>query len=243
MNKGLFITIEGPEGAGKTLQTARLCEALETHRIPCLATREPGGPATAEAIRRVVLGEKLPPAAETLLFLAARAVHVEYVIRPALNEGRTVVCDRFTDSTIAYQGYGLGLDLPTLRQMCSFATGGLEPDITFLLDIPPELGIQRRYAANHGPAAAAKRGQRRQSADQLTLALSEEEAALREAARSRIEERGLSFHQRVRQGFLEEARLHPHRIRVVDATLPPDQITDLLTQAVLDALAKLGGNP
>jgi len=241
VNRGLFITLEGPEGAGKSLQTARLCEALESRGIPCTATREPGGSAAAEAIRSIVLNEKLPPLAEALLFLAARAVNVEHIIRPALDQGRVVLCDRFTDSTIAYQGYGLGLDLPMLRQMCGFATGGLEPDLTFLLDIPPELGIQRRYADNHSSSPSTKR-ERRRTADQLSLALSEEEARLREAARSRIEERGLSFHQRVRLGFLEEARLNPHRIRVVDATRPPDEITAALTDAVLEVLAKSRGH-
>lgn len=242
MSRGLFITLEGPEGAGKSLQVVRLCEGLEARGVPCIATREPGGSAAGEAIRAVVLKEKLPPLAEALLFLAARAVHVEHVIRPALEQGKTVICDRFTDSTIAYQGYGLGIDLPMLRQMCSFATGGLEPDLTFLLDIPPELGLQRRYANDTTSAPGDKRGQRRRVADQLSLALSEEEAKMREAARSRIEERGLSFHQRVRSGYLEEARLNPHRIRVVDAALAPDVITAILIDAVLEALAQRGGS-
>jgi dTMP kinase len=240
LNRGLFITLEGPEGAGKSLQAERIREALQAEGIPCIVTREPGGAPAAEAIRKVVLHEKLPPLAEALLFLAARAVHVQEVIRPALNEGVCVICDRFTDSTIAYQGYGLGLDLDSLRWVCKYATEGLEPDLTLLLDLPPEIGILRRYG-REGEAGGKKRGSKH-SNEQLSLALEEQELQIREAARSRIEERGLSFHRRVREGFLEEARLNPHRFRVVDANRPPDEITEELLEHVRQALAERGFN-
>jgi dTMP kinase len=145
---GLFVTFEGPEGGGKTTQARRLVARLESAGRPVLLAREPGGTAVGERIRELVLDPALNPGplatTEALLFCAARAELVERVIRPALADGVTVVCDRFMDATLAYQGYGGGLDLGGLKRVIGFATGGLEPNRTLLLDLPPAIGLDRR---------------------------------------------------------------------------------------------------
>ncbi|NPV68287.1 MAG: dTMP kinase [Anaerolineae bacterium] len=146
----MFITFEGPEGSGKTTQFQRVVAALQAAGVDVLATREPGGTLIGEQVRDILLnrpeGAVMAPEAEALLFSAARAQHVREVIRPALAAGRTVLCDRFYDSTLAYQGYGHGLDLAALRQITAFATGGLKPDITIYLDCPPEVGLGRKQS-------------------------------------------------------------------------------------------------
>ena len=155
MTKSLFITFEGPDGSGKTTQISRLAQWLEQRGFAVVCTREPGGTPAAERIREIVLDPALPikAEAETLLYLAARAEHVEKIIVPALAAGKTVLCDRFSDSTLVYQGITRGIDLKTLRLLNVFATKGLEPDITFLLEADPEhlelrrqeRGIQDRF--------------------------------------------------------------------------------------------------
>ena len=155
MTKSLFITFEGPDGSGKTTQISRLANWLAERGFVVVCTREPGGTPAAERIREIVLDPALPikAEAETLLYLAARAEHVEKIIVPALAAGKTVLCDRFSDSTLVYQGITRGIDLKTLRLLNGFATKGLEPDITFLLDADPEhlelrrqeRGIQDRF--------------------------------------------------------------------------------------------------
>lgn len=184
MERGAFITLEGPEGAGKTTQARLLGERLRATGWPVVLTREPGGDPLSEAIRSLLQNPELvvTPRAELLLFLAARAQHVDRVIRPALERGEIVVCDRFSDSTIAYQGYGAGLPWDAVASLTQFATGGLEPDLTLLLDVDPAIGLQRQGEWN------------------------------------RMEHRGVEFHHRVRAGFLALARMHPERIRVVDAS-------------------------
>jgi dTMP kinase len=137
----VFITLEGPEGSGKTSQVPLLADFLRQQGRDCITTREPGGTAIGDQIRSVLT---MQPRTEILLFLAARAQLVEQVIRPALAEGKTVLCDRYGDSTLAYQGYGHNLDLDQLRQMLRFATGGLKPDLTLLLDIDVESGLRRK---------------------------------------------------------------------------------------------------
>ena len=145
---GLFVTFEGPEGGGKTTQARLLAARLEAAGQPVLLAREPGGTAVGERIRELVLDPALEPGplatTEALLFCAARAELVERVIRPALAAGVAVVCDRFMDATLAYQGYGGGLDLDGLERVIRFATGGLAPDRTLLLDVPPSIGLDRR---------------------------------------------------------------------------------------------------
>ena len=146
MRKSLFITFEGPDGSGKTTQIERLAKWFEKLNYTIICTREPGGTNTAEKIRQIVLDPCLPikAEAETLLYLAARSEHVEKVISPALMAGKIVLCDRFSDSTFVYQGITRGMDLKILRLMDAFATKGLKPDVTFLLDGLPERLVTRR---------------------------------------------------------------------------------------------------
>jgi dTMP kinase len=154
-----FITFEGIDGCGKSTQLELLREHLATRGMRVLTTREPGGTVLAEQVREYILNspEKLSPRAELLLFAAARAQHVEEKIKPALQNGTVVLCDRFADSTLAYQGGGLGFDFQTIAQLNTFATGGLEPGITFLFDVEPEVGAQRR-AASRGEDRIEARG-------------------------------------------------------------------------------------
>lgn len=143
----LFITFEGPEGSGKTTQIPRVARFLEARGIPVLCTREPGGTPISEQIREVILSKDnhaIRDETEALLYSAARAQIVAELVRPALAEGKTVLCDRYADSTLAYQGYGLGLDLDALRVITRFATGGLVPDLTFYIDVPVADGIARK---------------------------------------------------------------------------------------------------
>ena len=187
--RGWFITIEGPEGAGKTTQAARLESWLQTAGIPVMRTREPGGTRLGELLRDVLLDGRastpIDPLADALLFNAARRQLVAEVIRPALDARTTVVCARFADSTIAYQGYGSGLDLTALRSLEEVATGGLRPDLTILLDVPAEVGLARKTEA----------------ADQTRFETSFD----------------LAFHRRVRDGFLAVAAAEWGRFTVVDA--------------------------
>lgn len=149
---GLFITFEGVEGSGKTTQLRRLATLLRQDGYKVVETREPGGTSTAEHIREILLGKpvKLPvlepitPACEVLLVLAARSQHITHVVEPALQAGSIVLCDRFSDSTYAYQGYGRGLDMDLLRKMNRLATNGLEPDLTLLFEVPVAAGLIRR---------------------------------------------------------------------------------------------------
>jgi dTMP kinase len=145
----LFITFEGPEGSGKTTQIQRLAAWLREQGQTVLATREPGGTAIGDRVRAILLDSdhrEMQPQTEILLFSAARAQIVGQIIRPHLARGGVVLCDRFADSTLAYQGYGRQLDLATLRLITEFATGGLQPDLTFCLDLPVDVGLQRKAA-------------------------------------------------------------------------------------------------
>ncbi len=147
MTEPLFIALEGIDGAGKSTQVALLSAWLDAVGVPHVSTREPGGTPVAEAIRKVVLGEPeltMPHESELLLILAARAAFVRDVVRPALEAGRTVVADRFSLSTLAYQGYGRGLPLPRVREIVDFATGGLAPDVSLVLDLPVDEGSARQ---------------------------------------------------------------------------------------------------
>jgi len=147
--RGLFVTLEGPEGSGKTVVARRLAEELSRRGRSVRLTREPGGTKLGERVREVLLGRAdlgISPRADALLFNAARAQLVAEVVWPALDAGEVVVCARFADSTIAYQGYGAGLPIAELRAIGDVATGGLEPDLTILLDVDPEIGIRRKAA-------------------------------------------------------------------------------------------------
>lgn len=142
-NKGYFITIEGVEGAGKTTQIHLLAEALNDNVV---VTREPGGTPLAEKIRELFLSEEtISATTELLLIAAARTQHLTELINPALDKGKTVICDRFSDATIAYQGFRKGIDLKLVKQVNDIATNGLTPDLTFILDLPPDVGLQRKH--------------------------------------------------------------------------------------------------
>lgn len=147
MGRGLFVTFEGPEGGGKTTQIHRLVDSLRSAGLVVLPLREPGGTTIGEKIRSLLLdmaGSPMQIETEALLFLAARRELVQERIQPALQAGQTVICDRFADATLAYQGYGRGMNLDTLRALNDFATAGCRPDLTVLLDLPVEAGLQRR---------------------------------------------------------------------------------------------------
>ncbi len=197
--RGRFITFEGGEGCGKSTQVKRLAAALAEAGVGAVVTREPGGTRLAELIRGLLREElRDPPCdkAEFLLFLAARAQLVKNVIEPALAAGKWVVSDRFSDSTFAYQGYGRGLPLDTLRIINDFATDGLKPDLTFLLDVTPETAVARLRGREAATATAA----------------------------DRIESAGAAFHARLRTGFLEMASAEPTRIVKIDANGTPDDV-------------------
>jgi len=203
--RGTFITLEGPEGGGKTTQGHLLAERLRASGIEVVVTREPGGDPLAEGIRSLVQNPELDLViqAELLLFLAARAQHVERVVRPALQAGKVVVCDRFADSTVAYQSYGAGLPLEDVRRINAFATGGLEPDLTLLLDLDVSLGLGRQ------------------------------------GEWTRMELRGVEFHQRVRAGFLALAQAYPERFRVIDASRPVEAVAEAMWECVAPRLGQL----
>jgi dTMP kinase len=193
-----FITLEGLEGSGKSTQIARLEQHLVGRGIDVTVTREPGGTPLGEKLRQVVLSpgnERISPAVELLIMFAARAVHLDSLIRPALAAGRWVLCDRFTDASFAYQGAGRGVGEEFIQSLESLVQGDLRPDLTLLLDLPVEVGLRR---------AAARRG--------------------REAP-DRFELEGSEFFQRVRARFLALAAQHPERIRVVDADRPLAEVT------------------
>ncbi len=208
MGRGRFITFEGGEGCGKSTQVKRLAAELEARGVKVLLTREPGGTRLAELIRGLLKDETEDPPvdrAELLLFLAARAQLVKNVIRPALESGTWVVSDRFSDSTIAYQGYGRGLPLDFVRAANDFACEGLVPDLTILLDLDPE--------------TAAKRMRGREAATHTTA--------------DRIETAGDAFHARLRKGFLELSAADPSRIVKIDASGTPDEVWDAVRKVAL----------
>jgi len=202
---GRFITLEGPEGAGKTVLAKRLADALRERGDRVRLTREPGGTPLGERVRALLLERssgdlRIDARADALLFNAARAQLVAEVIRPALEAGEVVLSARFADSTLAYQGYGAGLPIDELRSIVAVATGGLEPDLTVLLDVDPAVGLRRK-----GPGA-----------------------------RNRFEAAfDLEFHRRVRGGFLALAAAEPARWRVVDSTGHLDRVFDDLLDVTL----------
>jgi len=203
----MFITFEGPEGSGKSTQARMLAERL--HAVGCvvLLTREPGGTAIGDQIRTLLLDHghgEMHATTEALLFAADRAQHVHERIRPHLEQGGVVLCDRFADSTWAYQGYGLGQDLEMLRRLTAIATGGLSPDLTLLLDLPVDVGLQRKRQAQHA------------------------------AEWNRLDARELAFHRRVRNGYHALAAADPQRWLVFDAQQPVTTLADQIwTQVAL----------
>jgi dTMP kinase len=214
---GLLITFEGGEGSGKSTQVARSAARLRARGVEPVLTREPGGTPLAEAVRAVLLDPKLEPSAvvEALLVETARADLVDKVIRPSLAAGRVVLCDRFVDSTLAYQGGGRGLDRAMLEAWNRAATGGLNPDLTILFDLDPAIGLARRAAE---PSASGS------PAD----------------GTNRLDREPVDFHQRVRVCFLELARREPGRFVVVDAAAAPGQVETHAWAAIEARLTGLG---
>ena len=187
------MSFEGPEGSGKSTQIKLLERALRQHNIPVVSTREPGGTTIGEQIRAVLHDPKnqaMLPTAEILLYSAARAQHVGQVIRPAMERGDLVISDRFAESTLAYQGYGRGLDLDALRLITAFATEGLKPDLVIYLDLEVQIGLER------------KRRDRAQGLGEW----------------NRMDQQSLDFYRRVREGYLAMAAQEPERWLVIDAT-------------------------
>lgn len=199
-----FITFEGIEGSGKTTQIAMTADYLRRQGHDVLTTREPGGCPIADAIREILLhpaNDAMVDRAELLLYAAARAQHVAEVIRPALQRGQIVLCDRYTDATLAYQGYGRGLDLKLIAELNQMASVGCQPHLTLLLDMPHDAGLERAVQRNAREDLAAE---------------------------GRFEQESLAFHQRVRAGYLALADNAPQRIRVIDAMGTPDQVNGRL---------------
>lgn len=206
--RGRFLTIEGPDGSGKTLQAARLAAALQARGHDVVLTREPGGTTLGDQIRELLMakdGEPLDPVADALLFNAARAQHVAKVIRPALSAGRVVVSARYADSTLAYQGYGGGVDLGVLREIIRLATGGLTPDRTILLDLAAERGLERKTPDSHTRFETSF---------------------------------DLAFHRRVRDGFLGLAAEEPGRWVVIDADRDTETVFAAVMRAALAVVSE-----
>jgi dTMP kinase len=184
----MFITLEGPDGSGKSTQALLLIKFLKKAGYKVLHTREPGGDRVAESIRRLLLSPRnqIVPETELFLYWASRSQHVQQVINPALAKGVVVVCERFNDATIAYQGYGRNVNLELIKKMNEIAAGGLTPDLTFLLDISPVRGLKKVLEAK--------------------------------GVKDRFEREKISFHNRVRQGYLTLAAQEPQRVKKISGT-------------------------
>lgn len=196
----MFVTFEGIEGCGKTTQIERFADTLKRQGIPLITTFEPGGTRIGNDIRRILLdvhNEDLTPLAELILYAADRAQHIEEVIKPALDRGEWVICDRFIDATLAYQGAARSQDVRLIQILNERSTLGISPDVTFLLDCPVEIGLERARKRN--------------------TALSDEE-------QGRFERETLDFHNRVRRGYLDLANEHKERIVIIDASLSEDEM-------------------
>ena len=191
MKKGLFITFEGADGCGKTTQMKLLAEYLKQKGIDVILTREPGGKGLGEKVREILLNYEgqVSDRCESFLFLADRAQNIDIIVNPAVKEGKIVLCDRHIDSTVAYQGYGRGLDIKRINMLNDIATNGQKPDLTFVFDIDVETSMKRVGSQ-----------------------------------KDRMESAGIEFHNRVRNGYLELAKMEPQRIKVIDAAKSIDEI-------------------
>lgn len=203
----MFITLEGPDGSGKSMQIPPLAEFIRQQGYEVLTTREPGGTGIGDQIRQVIMklgNTSMNPRTEILLFCAARAQIVEEVLRPNLQRGVVVLSDRYADSTLAYQGYGHGVNLDDLRSLLKFATGGLQPDLTVLLDVDAEEGLKRRQAGG--------------------------------GEWNRLDAYALEFHRRVRDGYHKLAKAEPERWQTIDASQTPEMVQSNLRRIVLKKL-------
>jgi dTMP kinase len=209
----LFITFEGVEGSGKTTQIQRLKKYLIRKGIPCKVTREPGGCPIGEKIRKILLNpdhQEMVPACELLLYEAARAQHLKEVIEPFLKKGGVVLCDRFTDATFAYQGYGRRVDLKWIEHLNYFSSQGIRPDVTFLLDCPSDVGLKRALQRNR---------------------------VLKQEREERFEREEIQFHRRVRKGYLAIAKKEPHRVKVIDTREGEEKVFEKIRK-IIDNLIK-----
>lgn len=203
----MFITLEGPDGSGKSLQIPMLADFLRGMGYEVLTTREPGGTNIGDQIRQVIMklgNTEMHPRTEILLFCSARAQIVEEVLRPSLARGVMVVSDRYADSTLAYQGYGHGVDLDELRRLLAFTTGGLKPDLTLLLDVDPAEGLKRRQKSG--------------------------------GEWNRLDAYDLAFHQRVRAGYLKMAQEEPERWQRIDASQTPEMVQSCIQKIILEKI-------
>lgn len=208
MSKGFLISLEGPEGAGKTSVLEALIPVLEDRGVEVLTTREPGGVLIGEKIREVILDPshtEMDPKTELLLYIASRRQHLVEKVLPALAAGKLVIMDRFIDSSVAYQGFGRGLDIDAIDWLNEFATDGLKPDLTLYFDIEVEEGLAR-IAAN-----------------------SDREV-------NRLDMEGLDLHRKVRQGYLSLLEREGNRIEKIDASLPLDQVIENTQQLLFDRM-------
>lgn len=205
----MLITLEGIEGSGKSTQMKRIADHLEARGLTCLLTREPGDTPIGRKIRSILLdpaNKELVSMAELFLYAADRAQHLGERVRPALEAGEVVVCDRFFDATTAYQGYARGLDLSLIESIHTMVLEGLRPDLTLLLDLPVEEGLARAKGALA-------------SGDRCT-------------SESRFEEEALAFHEKVRQGYLALAKAESERFHLIDASQGPDEVTSAILSAI-----------
>jgi thymidylate kinase len=210
--RGRFITFEGGDGSGKTTQMRRLAGRLRAMGREVLETAEPGGTPIGMQIRRILLdsaNQELCPTAEMLLYFAARAQNVEQWIRPALDRGAIVLSDRFTDSTLAYQGAGRGLGRDVVLTLHQIACAGLNPDLTVCIDIDVATSLARAHARNRG---------------------------IEDKDEKRMDEQAADFHARVREAYLQLAAEHPHRIRIIDGAAEPEQVASRVWNTVSETL-------
>ena len=199
---GRFITVEGTEGAGKSTCIQHVEQWAESHSLPLICTREPGGTPLAEQIRDVLLenrSEKVDELAELLLVFAARAQHLNTLITPNLNAGKWVLSDRFTDATYAYQGSGRGLSIPIIAQLEQMVQSGFQPDLTLLLDLPVEVGLER---------------------------------ARQRSEPDRFELEQQTFFEKVRSGYRDRAAAQPDRVKIIDASQSPDQVAQQIVKTL-----------
>jgi dTMP kinase len=205
----MFITLEGIEGSGKTSQIDRLAAFFNDRGMEWVTTRQPGGTAIGESIRSILLNpenDTLSPMTELLLYLADRAQHINEVIRPALAAGKTILCDRYFDATVVYQGFARGLSVELLLELHRILFDNLKPDVTLLLDLDPQQGLERAWQQlNSGQRAGGE---------------------------SRFEYEALAFHEKVRAGYLELAKREPQRFRIIDAGRSADHVFAEITKAL-----------
>lgn len=210
----LFITFEGIEGSGKTTQIQRLKKYLTHRGIPCRVTREPGGSLIGEKVRKILLDpehHKMVPLSELFLYEAARAQHIEEVIKPLLKKEVVVLCDRFYDATVAYQGYGRRLDLALIKKLNRLSSQGIKPDVTFLLDCPSGVGLKRAIRRN-----------------QLS----------KKSREDRFEKEKVQFHHRVRRGYLSIAKKEPFRVKLIDTREGEEKVFEKIRKIVDELLVR-----